>query len=445
MTQGTQAAEVVTAHQDVHSEQGALRGEHPGRAKDPVIKARGLAWLEFEKTDLDRTEMFARDFGLTVHSRTADELLLRASRSAAPCVVVRRGERSRFVGAAFEAAEARDLDRIASATGATVEDRRDDSGGRTVSLTDPTGIAISVVHGVAAAPSGPLQEPLTWNIASTTPRVNATQRPPREPARVERLGHIVFATRVFARALDWYLEHLGLIVSDFLFIDGQRDRGPCMAFIRCDRGSEPSDHHTLAMLLAPEAGYVHSAYEVADLDAMAAGGEYLRERGWQRSWGIGRHIQGSQVFDLEAYRELLMLYAVAKELVDDGRQGRSVAVPGSPVLAVPEVKPLTDLGGERDRPDFQSTNIQPLPVASLSGERGGDSLSQSLLRVPPSPNLGLDIDLSELVPTPVPAPVSHVEGHRKMSEPKAPDSHLIDFDLFDMATKAHASSKRGRS
>jgi hypothetical protein len=51
------------------------------------------------------------------------------------------------------------------------------------------------------------------------------------------------------------------------------------------------------MLLAPEAGYVHSAYEVADLDAMAAGGEYLRERGWQRSWGIGRHIQGSQVFD----------------------------------------------------------------------------------------------------------------------------------------------------
>lgn len=156
--------------------------------------------------------------------------------------------------------------------------------------------------------------------------------------------------------------------------------------------------------------------------------------------------QGSQTFDLEAYRELLMLYAVAKELVDDGRQARAVAVPGSPVPAVPELKPLTDRGGERDRPDFQSTNIQPLPVASLSGERGGDSLSQSLLRVPPSPNLGLDIDLSELVPTPVSAPAqnSHVEGHGKTSEPKAPDSHLIDFDLFDMATKAHASSKRGK-
>jgi hypothetical protein len=42
---------------------------------------------------------------------------------------------------------------------------------------------------------------------------------------------------------------------------------------------------------------MHSAYEVADLDALAAGGEYLREQGYFRSWGIGRHIEGSQIFD----------------------------------------------------------------------------------------------------------------------------------------------------
>ena len=65
MTQMSQTVEVATAHQDLHSEQGAQRGEHPGRAKNPVIKARGLAWLEFEKQDLDRTEMFARDFKFT--------------------------------------------------------------------------------------------------------------------------------------------------------------------------------------------------------------------------------------------------------------------------------------------------------------------------------------------------------------------------------------------
>jgi hypothetical protein len=33
------------------------------------------------------------------------------------------------------------------------------------------------------------------------------------------------------------------------------------------------------------------------LDALAAGGEYLSDRGYRHSWGIGRHIEGSQIFD----------------------------------------------------------------------------------------------------------------------------------------------------
>ena len=88
-----------------------------------------------------------------------------------------------------------------------------------------------------------------------------------------------------------------MIVSDFLYLDGQRERGPAMAFIRCDQGSVPCDHHTLAMALQPKTGYLHSAYQLTDLDEVAAGGEYLRERGYQHAWGIGRHIQGSQIFD----------------------------------------------------------------------------------------------------------------------------------------------------
>jgi hypothetical protein len=70
-----------------------------------------------------------------------------------------------------------------------------------------------------------------------------------------------------------------------------------MSFIRCDRGSTPTDHHTIAMTLGPTNRYVHSAYQVADIDALAAGGELLNDLGYHRSWGIGRHIQGSQIFD----------------------------------------------------------------------------------------------------------------------------------------------------
>jgi hypothetical protein len=104
-------------------------------------------------------------------------------------------------------------------------------------------------------------------------------------------------TTKYLETLNWYLDTLGMIVSDFLYYPGQRDHGPVMSFIRCDRGSTPADHHTLALALGPANRYVHSAYQVSDLDALAAGGEYLRERGYSRSWGIGRHIQGSQIFD----------------------------------------------------------------------------------------------------------------------------------------------------
>ena len=39
-------------HQSLHSEAGGL-AEHPGRPRNPVIKVAALAWLEFEKPDLD--------------------------------------------------------------------------------------------------------------------------------------------------------------------------------------------------------------------------------------------------------------------------------------------------------------------------------------------------------------------------------------------------------
>ena len=82
-------------HNDLHSDQGTLPGEHPGRAQNPVIKVLDLAWLEFEKPDLDGTERFARAFGFATVSRTADELQLRGTDAGSPCVVVRRGASSK--------------------------------------------------------------------------------------------------------------------------------------------------------------------------------------------------------------------------------------------------------------------------------------------------------------------------------------------------------------
>jgi catechol 2,3-dioxygenase-like lactoylglutathione lyase family enzyme len=284
-------------HSDLHSEQGALAGEHPGRAKNPVIKVLDLAWLEFEKPDLGGTEQFARAFGLVPVGQTADELQLRGTDAGSPCVVVRRGARSRYVGAAFRAADAADLMRLADATGVKVAKLPESIGGVVVDLVDPSGVPVRVVadpHELSGLPAQPTQ---AYNFGHEVHRANATQRPPREPAKVQRLGHVALQTPKYLETLNWYLEHLGLIVSDFNYYEGQRERGPTMSFIRCDRGDTPADHHTLAMALGPRNKYLHSAFQVADLDALAAGGEYLGEHGFHRSWGIGRHIEGSQIFD----------------------------------------------------------------------------------------------------------------------------------------------------
>jgi hypothetical protein len=233
------------------------------------------------------------------------------------------------------------------------------SAGKVVDL-DPTGIAVSVVHGAEEHAELPGQRALAlntgWAWLEGLHRANATPRPACEPARIQHLGHVVLQTHRFRSALDWYLENLGLIVSDFLFLPGQRELGPSMAFIRCDRGSTPADHHTLAMTLGPGRGYVHSAYQVTDLDAIGAGGEYLRERGYHRSWGIGRHIQGSQLFDYWRDPDRFMVEHFA-----DGDMFDNTLEPGWAPLSA---SGLAQWGPPVTR-EFLDTNPTPAKIAEL--------------------------------------------------------------------------------
>ena len=66
------AGQAEDPHRSLHSEAGAQLGEHPGRSGNPLIKVAGLAWLEFEKPDLEAAERFLADFGFTVADRMPD-------------------------------------------------------------------------------------------------------------------------------------------------------------------------------------------------------------------------------------------------------------------------------------------------------------------------------------------------------------------------------------
>jgi hypothetical protein len=212
----------VDPHHSIHSETGGLPGEHPGRSRNPLIKVAGLAWLEFEKPDPAGAERFLVDFGFTVTDRTPEALVLRGHWAGTPSLVVRRGAGSRFVGPAFAADARTDLDRLARATDRAVRPHR---GGHAVELTDPSGFPVRVVHGVPELPELPERGPLPLNVGREPARTNGTQRPVRRAAQIQRLGHVVMGTTRFRAALDWYLDTLGMIVSDFLYLDGQRGAG----------------------------------------------------------------------------------------------------------------------------------------------------------------------------------------------------------------------------
>jgi hypothetical protein len=178
-------------HTGLHSEWGALPSEHPGRASNPTVKVHDLAWLEFEKPDLERAELFARAFGFTTSLRTHNELHLRGTDPGSPCALIRRGPRSRFLGPAFKTADPNDVQRLAEATGRTIATLPESLGGVTVDLVDPSGTRVRVVADTHELPALPTQQPLTVNVGHDAARVNAIQRPLREPAKVQRLGHVV--------------------------------------------------------------------------------------------------------------------------------------------------------------------------------------------------------------------------------------------------------------
>ena len=272
-----------------------LTTAQPARHPNPTARASALAYLVFERPDLRRAEEFLSDFGLVLASRTADVLYMRGTSPSPYCYRVHRGPRARFVGAGFLVHTRDELERLARIDGAGPVARSEHpGGGDRVTLRDPSGFTIEVVHGQAPAAAIPTRDPLALNVGRDRVRINRGQRSPLEPPEVIHLGHFVIEVAAFQATCAWYSEHLGFIPSDVQVLG---DGSPAVAFLRLDLGDTPADHHTLAIAQGLVPRYNHSAYEVVDADAVGMGQRVLRARGWTHAWGIGRHILGSQLFD----------------------------------------------------------------------------------------------------------------------------------------------------
>jgi catechol 2,3-dioxygenase-like lactoylglutathione lyase family enzyme len=104
-------------------------------------------------------------------------------------------------------------------------------------------------------------------------------------ARPRRLGHFIRFSPDVNRAVDFYANVLGLLVSDRAL--------DIIAFMRSPFGG---DHHILGIAKSSHTGLHHVSFEVGDLDEIEIGAQTLIAAGYRDGFGPGRHGPGSNYF-----------------------------------------------------------------------------------------------------------------------------------------------------
>ena len=254
-----------------------------------------LQYARLSAPDLDAAERFLSAFGLRVCARDEAKMYLRGTDPVSFIYVVERGAPG-VVSLGFSLGDAADLRAAAAIAGASpIEDIDELGGGRRVLVHDPLGFKLELIHGQLSVP--PISTPAVPLNSAAEPRrrVDATSRPPRGPAHVRALGHVVLVTPDVESATVWYQANLGLLLSDSLWDRESRDL--TATFLRTNHGEDYVDHHAINITRGPIVGVNHFAFEVRDVDDVMTGLEHLKQNGYRHIRGPGRHVIGSQLFD----------------------------------------------------------------------------------------------------------------------------------------------------
>lgn len=258
-----------------------------------IIKVEDIAHVRFAAPNLLVMRSFLEDFGLSVFEQGGR--LYGAGSDGRPFIHVTEPGEAKFLAVGLRADTVADLERLAAHENVVLEDIAEPGGGKIVKLKDPDGYGVEVVSGQSrGAAKLPFAEP-PRNTAATHSRIRTTVRLESAPAHVRRIGHAVLKVSDFRVSEKWYKDRFGFLTSDE--VEAAKDV-PLGAFMRCDRGDRLADHHTLFLAQLPgKLGLLHAAFEVANVDDLMLGHQYLKAKKRQPAWGVGRHIMGSQIFD----------------------------------------------------------------------------------------------------------------------------------------------------
>ncbi|OAL54156.1 putative 2,3-dihydroxybiphenyl-1,2-dioxygenase or glyoxalase/bleomycin resistance protein-like protein [Pyrenochaeta sp. DS3sAY3a] len=263
------------------------------------IKLTKLVHMRYQHPNLDEITTFLRDFGMSVAHKADGKRWFQGYGDDAYVYYAQEGEK-KFLGGCFEVESREELEKASRLPGASaIEDLSDaPGGGALVTLHDPEGFPISLMHGQTKKPPGPYPEVLTTNYEASKPRVQRFQRFTPGPAAVHKLGHYGLCVQNFEAQRDWYTSVFNIVPTDFLYVtlpDGSRKDVAIFAHI--DLGAAPTDHHTIFLSSNKTKHVHHCSFEVHDFDTQNLGHEWLAKKGYRSVWGVGRHILGSQLFD----------------------------------------------------------------------------------------------------------------------------------------------------
>ena len=271
-----------------------------------IIKVDDVAFPTLQVPDLDKQEEFLSDFGMTRVERTDDTLYM-AGHGPQPFIHVSKLGEKKFLGNTFYASSMQDLESLAhSDEFNNIEEMASPGGGFRTCGFDPDGIGVDVVFGIKPRKIEVDLNAIEFNVGGIERenfrRINQTKRFTKGAfPRIKRYAHCGLNSTDLEKSLDWYHRHLGIIASDLLKPGGEA--GPLLGiFSRCDRGEKPADHHSIFFLPAlsqsnGKPGLNHVSFEMVNVDDVFMGHEILAKKGYELEWGIGRHYQGSQIFD----------------------------------------------------------------------------------------------------------------------------------------------------
>ncbi len=266
-----------------------MLGENVGTIKD-------VLYVRFSVTDLQVQQQFLEDFGFK--SEINDDLLIARGTDASPYIyIAEQSSEPAFVSVGLAAESEAVLRHIAANDGVPVETNDLPGGGLVARLTDPNGFSVEVVANLADSPSLTAANRSGLNDGVEKHRLGERVTFAEPDSLIKRLGHVVLMVTDFDETLEWYQKRFGLLISDEIIMDNKGKQETLGAFTRCNRGEEYVDHHTLFFINADRAGFNHAAFEVTNWDALMSSHYTLMKAGHHHSFGVGKHILGSQTFD----------------------------------------------------------------------------------------------------------------------------------------------------